>query len=509
LNGPESSVAGLQSVGGVGRAITAAGANGHGLLCGHSSANTMGLSPNDHVPLHATHSGPASFNSSNNSMPTSQGGPQMPNFHRKLIRSASLTPPISATNPTNPTNLADWLKLQDESEKAHGTGSSAMHHEHAPLSPQSSVTSSGSGSDTHLDDASGQSQHRNTFLEDGSGMKDVPIWLKSLRLHKYSYLFQQMTYEEMLTLTESWLDAQGVTRGARHKIVLSIGKLKERQNVLRAMEKEIMETGCLKQALSEIKSMLNTPIKGYSPTSSHVDSASDSSQAMDTSEAKTTPPQSPSLTEGDSIPEGDLPGQLTRVLGKVCTQLLVTSRPEDECFAIYLQLLDKCMMHQAFTSKQKKLLASWKQQIQKIWQMAPHKYSLDKQRRSFGNTFPLGSVNRQRPMRGQQARPGQPQWTFNKRPPLGPSVSGGNLPLHHATTAFSAVPHLYELKQPVQRTHSAPIRSSQFGLSLSAGPAVDRSVTEPEINAQLDSLCLSMTEHALDGFDNPDRGSTF
>ena len=30
-------------------------------------------------------------------------------------------------------------------------------------------------------------------------------------------------------------------------------------------------------------------------------------------------------------------------------------------------------------------------------------------------------------------------------------------------------------------------------------PVSDRSATEPEINAQLDSLCLSMTNHALDG----------
>ena len=66
---------------------------------------------------------------------------------------------------------------------------------------------------------------------------DVPVWLKSLRLHKYAYLFQQMTYEEMINLTEDWLESQGVTKGARHKIILSIVKLRERQNVLRQMEK--------------------------------------------------------------------------------------------------------------------------------------------------------------------------------------------------------------------------------------------------------------------------------
>ncbi|XP_014817329.1 PREDICTED: protein Smaug homolog 2, partial [Calidris pugnax] len=68
-------------------------------------------------------------------------------------------------------------------------------------------------------------------------MKDVPSWLKSLRLHKYAALFSQMTYEEMMTLTEHHLESQNVTKGARHKIALSIQKLRERQSVLRALEK--------------------------------------------------------------------------------------------------------------------------------------------------------------------------------------------------------------------------------------------------------------------------------
>lgn len=38
--------------------------------------------------------------------------------------------------------------------------------------------------------------------------KDVPSWLKSLRLHKYAALFSQMTYEEMMTLTEHHLESQ-------------------------------------------------------------------------------------------------------------------------------------------------------------------------------------------------------------------------------------------------------------------------------------------------------------
>ena len=54
-----------------------------------------------------------------------------------------------------------------------------------------------------------------------SFVSDVPIWLKSLRLHKYAYLFQQMTYEEMLSRTEEWLEAQVCTFKAKKSMKLS------------------------------------------------------------------------------------------------------------------------------------------------------------------------------------------------------------------------------------------------------------------------------------------------
>ena len=37
---------------------------------------------------------------------------------------------------------------------------------------------------------------------------DVPSWLKSLRLHKYTSLFQQLTYDQMMALNERVLDKQ-------------------------------------------------------------------------------------------------------------------------------------------------------------------------------------------------------------------------------------------------------------------------------------------------------------
>ena len=34
---------------------------------------------------------------------------------------------------------------------------------------------------------------------------DVPSWLKSLRLHKYQHLFAELTYSEMLQMSEAFL----------------------------------------------------------------------------------------------------------------------------------------------------------------------------------------------------------------------------------------------------------------------------------------------------------------
>jgi hypothetical protein len=38
-----------------------------------------------------------------------------------------------------------------------------------------------------------QVSSRNTFQEEGSGMREVPLRLKSLRLHEYAALFSQMS----------------------------------------------------------------------------------------------------------------------------------------------------------------------------------------------------------------------------------------------------------------------------------------------------------------------------
>jgi hypothetical protein len=91
---------------------------------------------------------------------------------------------------------------------------------------------------------------------------DVPSWLKSLRLHKYAFLFAHLTFDEMLSLNEEKLEVQGVTKGARHKIVLSVSKLRERsQHMKKVFEEMTGEKESIRNALNEVKWTLTTPIQ--------------------------------------------------------------------------------------------------------------------------------------------------------------------------------------------------------------------------------------------------------
>lgn len=93
-------------------------------------------------------------------VPLSGGGPQQ----SPLKRSVSLTPPMSG--PSSQPLGHVWLS-QEDLRTTRGPAP-----DHAPLSPQSSIASSGSGGSEHLEDAGlGGGLHRSSFHEDGSGMR--------------------------------------------------------------------------------------------------------------------------------------------------------------------------------------------------------------------------------------------------------------------------------------------------------------------------------------------------
>ncbi|XP_047247574.1 protein Smaug homolog 2 [Girardinichthys multiradiatus] len=403
--------------------------------------------------------------------------------------------------------------------------------DHAPLSPQSSIASSGS------EQTEEQGSARNTFLEDGSGMKDVPAWLKSLRLHKYASLFSQMTYEEMMILTEQHLESQNVTKGARHKIALSIQKLRERQSVLKSLEKDILEGGNLRNALQELQQIIITPIKAYSPPSAAqpVSDASTSSTEGTKTGADTEPTSedfpshNPPPCDGDSsvtpISDGDIAGQFTRVMGKVCTQLLV-SRPDEENISCYLQLIEKCLAHEAFTETHKKRLVSWKQQVLKLLRLFPRKAMDMSAYRQKGWNYGSNSLPTAGSVSGGVSRRGQRQFQMTPRGlPAGrmclPGGIGGVSPRHTLTNPALAGQGRQNLwfanpggsnsmpsqsRSSVQRTHSLPVHTSPQTMLMFQQQECQVPGGDLEINPTLESLCLSMTEHALG--DGTDRTST-
>ncbi|XP_078287019.1 protein Smaug homolog 1 isoform X4 [Rhinoraja longicauda] len=349
---------------------------------------------------------------------------------------------------------------------------------------------------------------------------DVPTWLKSLRLHKYASLFSQLTYEEMMTLTEHQLESQ-----------------------------DILEGGNLRNALQELQQIIITPIKAYTPpqltlkaghgTDSNNSSSSatglgtDSRTTKGAAEKETTPDgfqsQSVSTCDGEStaapVSEGDIPGQFTRVMGKVCTQLLV-SRPDEENISSYLQLLEKCLAHEAFTETQKKRLFSWKQQVFKLLRSFPRKALLEMpgvRQRSWGfgqsSSLPtagsvVGGLSRrgqrpfQVPPRGLSATRMGLMGTsaanlggVSPRHTLNPLASQGRQNLWFANPGGSnSMPS--QSRSSVQRTYSLPVHTSPQAILMFQQAECQVPVTEPEINTRLESLCLSMTEHALgDGVD--------
>ncbi|XP_029284553.1 protein Smaug homolog 1 isoform X4 [Cottoperca gobio] len=502
---------------------------------------------------------------------------------RQLLSYALIHP---ATSLEDRSALALWLNHLEERAAARGDSlerppPSGPHHHHHQSTPPSTLSSSGSSSSTNTsssgnlyslhhqqrygsdDRLNGWQSSRdsglsggwhqqqqgcenghlllypsssvpttiNTVGTGGGGTTNVPAWLKSLRLHKYAALFSTMTYDEMMSLTEEQLEK--VTKGARHKIVISILKLKDRQNLLRSLEKDVLEGSNLRSPLQELHQMIMTPIKAF------IGGEEASLQrSLLSPEGKSAAPGS-HLTgvgggEAESgatiIAEGDLPGQFTRVMGKVCTQLLV-SRSDEDNISSYLQLIDKCLIHESFTETQKKRLLSWKQQVQRLFRSIPRKTLLDiagyrPQRSRFGqsNSLPTagcvgGSVSARRSLRQFQmpsrSLPGARLGLLGSGGLLGPTPRSssstptgpkqGRQGLWFANPGGSnSMPS--RTHSSVQRTRSLPVHTTPQTMVMFQQSDLQLPVTEPDINNRLESLCLSMTEHALG--DGADRTST-
>ncbi|XP_053608663.1 protein Smaug [Plodia interpunctella] len=171
----------------------------------------------------------------------------------KSQRSNSLTPP--STNFMHMSSSAENLSDEPFVQKPRSFSLSSEHSlsQLRPISIMYGTT----GSETRLDDL------RSHNFGEHPGMSTVTQWLKSLRLHKYVWLFTNISYEQMMSMDDEYLEKLGVTKGARHKLLLSIKKLNERSAILDSVSAEL--TACvsavtLALALERLRAVLLSPM---------------------------------------------------------------------------------------------------------------------------------------------------------------------------------------------------------------------------------------------------------
>ncbi|XP_028513844.1 protein Smaug homolog 1 [Exaiptasia diaphana] len=411
-------------------------------------------------------------------------GSSMSSMMRKS-RSNSLTPPPTVDEQDSiMDDYHDCLQVEIRPGRSQSFPVDPHHLNHQ-LSPQSSTES-------EQDDSFLYQRASSVNEEAKPGMKDVPAWLKSLRLHKYGSLFAQLSYEEMLDLDDKHLDSKGVTKGARNKILLSIKKLKERGDTLQQLEKDVLQTNKLQNVLSELKLIVNTPIKPFNPPPGIPTTIADGNNA--TGVAAGAAMEQPGAVNVPPHPD-DLPAWITRVMGKACTQILVSRADEEHC-NLCLHLLDRTLMSEAFTPNQKRRLHSWKQQCQRLARQQQFARRPSSQEKSRGwyypylSNAPIDPVNSLCPPAG----PGGPSKRQRGSPRnMTKSASAGQRSNSTETQPSSGKARLVRSHAIVGRTKSLPIRTTVSQGSLQQQNSADMD----GIDNSLESLCLRMTEQAL------------
>lgn len=94
------------------------------------------------------------------------------------------------------------------------------------------------------------------------GMSNIFKWLKSLRLHKYNWVFEGVSYDKMFTFTEDYLKSLGITQGASHKLALCIEKLKTRNETMKQIDTNLSQNRMhVAEAIREMQTMVLSPMK--------------------------------------------------------------------------------------------------------------------------------------------------------------------------------------------------------------------------------------------------------
>merc|ERR1719259_406416 len=314
---------------------------------------------------------------------------------------------------------------------------------------------------------------------------DVQVCLKSLRLHKYSELFMGMTYDEMMELTAEKL-------GEKNKIILSIKRLKDRFSLLQNIEKEIENGTNLRASLLELKNMIYTPIQPFEPN--------------ETLSGK---------VRNETIHKDDIPSMYTKIMGKTLTHLWV-SNSDEENLMMYTKLLERCLIHPAFNEGQKRRLGAWKLETARIKKRhktnntRPLNQNKNKIRSKFQSNGLYDQISRSHQghvyHNGQQRPMGRSQFgplASNSAPRQMSGLLGPNSTSQHPMDPSFQMWSNNTVPQPnislMEQSRRAASLDPRLGHRVFSAFEDD---TPNDLNTRLDSLCLSVAEHALaDGVD--------
>lgn len=104
-----------------------------------------------------------------------------------------------------------------------------------------------------------------------------------------------------------------MTKGARHKIILNVEKLRERSQQMKQLAKDLQEDGgALKMVLVELRAIVQTPIRPHPGSGSGSGHGNGSPPLNGAGRADAAVEQ---------IDDDNLPAQITRILGKGIIEL--------------------------------------------------------------------------------------------------------------------------------------------------------------------------------------------
>lgn len=283
-------------------------------------------------------------------------------------------------------------------------------------------------------------------------MKSIMSWLKSLRLHKYSWIFHDLTASQMLNMDEEYLIKAGVTKGARQKLLLSLQKLRNRGKLLSDLEIGLMNGSDAYEALKELKSILQSPMKI-------------------------------SLAE-------DLCSQFVKVMGKVCTQLLMLRQPTDEILVLFNSLCEKTETLDCFTMEQKKKLNMWKEQLDARNMFVPCTQRMSGRKGNRGNHLKNPPTNVFE-ISIESTPSAQKSSSY---PNMQTNI---NLPMHrHSVDSVTLQNQLLHIKS-TEPHNTISSNIGKYNSSLKSKSISQSLKNNCDIENSLESLCIQMMEHAL------------